>query len=159
MSTTDSSPRTRERRPSLGTGTAGTHTLKATESSIPARRAARSLFEARAALPMVVDQWVTDQLGRRMVQDMLTEATASYWEGRAAVLEDARPRPDDWPGNATVAALDALDARAREDAELCRRHAALLRSIACGTDLLDELASVTTSSVCDGSARVEGVAA
>lgn len=151
-------PRTRERRPGNGSGTA-VNLTKGVDASLPARRAARSLFEARQALPTIVDQLVTGRLGLRMVQDELQRATAAYWEARAEVLDDARPRPGEFTGNATVAELEALDAAARADAQRCRRHAALLSSIAYGTDLLDEIATVTTSSVCDSSTRAEGVAA
>lgn len=56
----------------------------------------------------------------RVVQDALTEATASYWERRAAAFQDARPRPGDYTGNATAADLADADRRCAEVARACR---------------------------------------
>ena len=65
----------------------------------------------------------------RVLQDALTEATAAYWERRAAMFEWARPRRGDFVGQATPAELADADARCAMIAENCRRHAKLLRSL------------------------------
>ncbi len=126
-----------KQRPSLAVG-APDDTLDMS-TSLHTARSARADFEARKALPMIVDEIVTGNLGRRMVQDMLTEATASYWEGRAEVLADVVAAPGEFIGQATAEDITALNTRAADDALRCRRHAALLRSMARGTELLDEL--------------------
>ncbi len=59
----------------------------------------------------------------RVLQDALSEATAAYWRRRADTFEWARPRAGDFRGRATVAALNARDARLAATAESCRRRA------------------------------------
>lgn len=61
-----------------------------------------------------------DQAARRMLEDILTEATTLYWRRRADTFDQARPRPGDWPG------LDPdpeLDARLSATAQACRARA------------------------------------
>lgn len=62
----------------------------------------------------------------RIVQDILTEATARHWERRAAVIEWAAPKPGDFNGRATRAELNARSQRCREAAAACREHAQIL---------------------------------
>ena len=64
---------------------------------------------------------------RRVVTDALLEASARYWEHRADVLEDAAPRPGEFTGRATREELSAAWQRCHRDADMCRRHALLLR--------------------------------
>lgn len=63
----------------------------------------------------------------RVLQDCLTAALPAVWERRAAAWEDARPRPGDYNGRASVDELVDRDRRCRAIAEACRRHARLLR--------------------------------
>jgi hypothetical protein len=68
-----------------------------------------------------------DHFRARILQDALTEATASYWERRAKQFEDAAPRKGDRHFNATNdELLDAYE-RCMATALACRRHAQLLR--------------------------------
>jgi hypothetical protein len=70
---------------------------------------------ADAALVVAIDQ-----IARRMLEDILTEATRLYWHRRADTFTQARPRPGDWPG------LDPdpeLDARLAATAAACRAKA------------------------------------
>jgi len=66
------------------------------------------------------------QLGRRVAQDALSEAEACTWWRRAEMLEWARPRPEDWPGNATPAELAERDRKLAAQARAARNHAELL---------------------------------
>lgn len=63
----------------------------------------------------------------RFLEQLLTEATATYWERRAATFDQARPKRGDYPGHAGPADLAALDARCRDTAQACRNHAQLIR--------------------------------
>lgn len=63
----------------------------------------------------------------RFLEQLLTEATAAYWDRRAQTFEACRPSPADYPGRAGRAALRARDQRCREVAEACRHHAELIR--------------------------------
>jgi len=65
------------------------------------------------------------QLGRRVAQDSLSEATACTWWRRAEMLEWARPRPGDFNGRATPEEMARRDRKLAEQAEACR-HAAEL---------------------------------
>ncbi len=65
------------------------------------------------------------QLHARVLQDALAEATASYWERRAKVMEWAAPRPGDWPGRATPEDLSAARERCLSAAAACRARASL----------------------------------
>ena len=85
--------------------------------SIPSRPTLR--LEALAA-----------QLGpfrRRVVEEMLATALPAFWARRAEQLEDARPRPTDFNGRASLAELAERDRRLAEQAAACREHAELLR--------------------------------
>lgn len=61
----------------------------------------------------------------RVLADALSEATAAYWERRARALEDAAPRPGDWPGRASAASLEAARERCLGAAAACRARASL----------------------------------
>jgi hypothetical protein len=64
----------------------------------------------------------------RFLEQLLTEATATYWQRRAHVFDQSRPRPGDYTGRATDADLAAADQRCRETAAACRNHARILRT-------------------------------
>jgi hypothetical protein len=64
----------------------------------------------------------------RVIQDALAEAEAAYWRRRAAMFEGARPRPEDYTGQAAPAELAAQDARCAATAAACRARAALTRT-------------------------------
>lgn len=78
-------------------------------------------------LPVQYTETWLETFTRRVIVDALNEATATYWAHRAEVLEDAAPRPDEFHGKATREELSASWQRCHHDADLCRRHAALLR--------------------------------
>lgn len=65
--------------------------------------------------------------GARVLQDALSEAEARYWLRRAATFETARPRPDDFTGDATPEQLRTRDARLVAVVRACHARAALLR--------------------------------
>lgn len=65
------------------------------------------------------------QLHARVLQDALSEATADYWLRMADRLEDAAPKPDDYPGRATPEALWAARERCLGAAAACRARASL----------------------------------
>jgi hypothetical protein len=66
----------------------------------------------------------------RVLQDALTEAIATYWERRAQQWAAAAPCKDDYQGRASLTELLEAWERCQEVARACRRHAALLRSMA-----------------------------
>jgi hypothetical protein len=74
----------------------------------------------------------------RILQDALTEATAGYWERRAQQWEAAAPCKGDYQGQASRTELLEAWERCKEVARACRRHAALLRSLA-PEDISDEV--------------------
>lgn len=61
----------------------------------------------------------------RVLADALAEATSAFWERRAAAFMEAAPRPGDYPGRATPAALAAASQRCLETAQACRGRASL----------------------------------
>lgn len=61
----------------------------------------------------------------RVLADALAEATANYWRRRAAILEDAAPRPGDFTGRATAEQLAEAGRRCHEAAAACRARASL----------------------------------
>jgi hypothetical protein len=63
----------------------------------------------------------------RVIQDAVAEASALQWERRAGMLEWARPRVDDFPGEASVKDRQARWSILTQQARACRNHAALLR--------------------------------
>lgn len=79
-------------------------------------------------MPYQDDETLLDNFVRRVVLDCLLQAMPETWERRAAVFDAAAPRPDEFHGRATREELSAAWRRCRADADLCRRHAALLRS-------------------------------
>lgn len=69
-----------------------------------------------------------DQFRQRLLEDCLIDATAIYWRRRAATLEWARPRPDDYCGRGGPAEVAERDAALAEAAEACQRKALLIES-------------------------------
>lgn len=69
-----------------------------------------------------VEEYV-EHFHRRVLQDALNQATRTYWLRRAEQFEDAKPRLDDYHGNATRAELSRQWNLAHETAEACRRRA------------------------------------
>lgn len=72
-----------------------------------------------------------EQAGRRILQDVFTEAQAAYWERRAQTFEDARRKPGDYqPPHLQV----TEEERAQRDRDLaetalaCRRKAEFIRA-------------------------------
>jgi len=65
-----------------------------------------------------------DHFQRRVIQDALADATATYWERRAATFEWARPRAGDYTGRATRADLARRDRSLQEAADACQARAA-----------------------------------
>src|SRR5215207_10491022 len=57
---------------------------------------------------------------RRAVQDAITDALAETWIWRSYAFEQARPRPDDFTGQATDAELSEADERCAGVALACR---------------------------------------
>lgn len=89
------------------------------------------------AVPMPADY--LEQITLRMLGDALATATKAYWERRAAVLDDARPRPGEFHGKATREQLSARWSRLTEAARQCRIHAELMAHADIDTNLLREL--------------------
>ena len=92
-----------------------------------------------SSIPPRTESWL-ETFTRRVIVDALNEATAAYWAHRADVLEAAAPRPDEFHGKATREELSAAWRRCHADADMCRRHAALLRDrsvSACRDDWAD----------------------
>lgn len=105
------SDQTQERRPA-GNWTAN-QTDTTTASSVPPEG-------------MDGETWIS-LFTRRVLADALCEASARYWERRAATFEDAAPRPGEFHGRASREELSAAWQRCHRDADRCRRHAELLR--------------------------------
>ena len=94
-------------------------------------RSARSFFEGQNAIRRILadpDETIA-LMTRRAVTDVIARLTASQWEQRARVLEDAMSRPGDYLGNSTPAERRTRDRRLADDAARCRCHADLLRSL------------------------------
>lgn len=75
----------------------------------------------------------------RFLEQVLTEATAVYWEHRAAEFDQAQHvtgpvercrtwRQGDYAGKASQEDRAARDARCRDTAQACRNHAQLIRN-------------------------------
>lgn len=73
-----------------------------------------------------------DRYRARFLEQLLTEATADYWERRAEAFELAAPRPGDYLGHQTPEELARRAQRAAERATACRNHAALIRATGVG---------------------------
>lgn len=65
----------------------------------------------------------TAAVAYRVLQEVWLEAQHAYWTRRAAALEAARPRPDDFHGQASHAELDARYRRLAGAARACRNRA------------------------------------
>lgn len=113
------SPGRDERRPSPGTPPA--------QASDPTKDLSSTSVSSYAAGlgQVVMHAFDADHFRARVLQDCLTEATASYWRRRAVAFEAARPRPGDFNGRVTPDELAARDERCRLAAELCRHRAGL----------------------------------
>lgn len=74
----------------------------------------------------------------------MAEGMARFWERRAATMEDARPRPGDFVGNATQSELAERFQRLTNAALQCRRHAQLLRTDGLPPHIHDEITDVLT---------------
>lgn len=85
--------------------------------------------------PAVVDS--VSQFAVRMFEDAIADALPCIWDKRAEDLENARPKPGDFHGQATREDLAERYARLTEQADACREHAELLRRYpnAIGEDL------------------------
>ena len=59
----------------------------------------------------------------RILQDAFHEATAAYWERRAATFDWAAPRADDFLGHATNADRLEQALRCKAAADACRHRA------------------------------------
>ena len=86
-----------------------------------------------ASLPPAADNHadtlarVLDPFARRLLQEAMAAALPFAWTRRAAQLDDARPRPDEFHGQATRAQLSARWRSLTDAAEACRRHARFLQ--------------------------------
>lgn len=67
-----------------------------------------------------------------LISDAIASALPRQWEKRAQVFEWARPRPDDFNGQASEFEIAKRDKDLAATAAACRLHAAMLR----GDDLL-----------------------
>jgi hypothetical protein len=67
-----------------------------------------------------------DHFRARVLQDCLTEATASYWVHRAYQFQEAAPKPGEFHGRATRAQLAEARRRCLAIALACRRRAQLI---------------------------------
>ena len=126
--TAQQSPRLANRGPQEITA-ASAHSIAVEPNS--RNRSARSFFEGQDAIRRIVagPDDVVQHMARRLVTDVIARLTASQWEQRARVLEDAMSRPTDYLGSSTPAERRARDRRLADDAARCRRHAELLRSL------------------------------
>lgn len=67
-----------------------------------------------------------DHFRARILQDALTEATATYWLRRAHQFEQAAPRLGEYHGQASREHLRDAWIQCMATAEACRRHADLI---------------------------------
>ena len=65
------------------------------------------------------------QFMARVLQDELSQATATYWRRRAQTFLAAAPRLTDYNGRATAAELAERAERCRQAAEVCMQRASL----------------------------------
>lgn len=73
--------------------------------------------------------WLEEHIAHvslRALQDAWSEGTAIFWERRARQLEAARPRRDDYPGQAAPADLTSRWDRLTAAAEACRARASFV---------------------------------
>jgi hypothetical protein len=84
-----------------------------------------------------------DHFRARLIQDCLTEATASYWIHRAHQFQQAAPKPGEFHGRATRAQLVEAHRRCNAIALACRRRAQLImdgRTEEISTEVLETIA-------------------
>lgn len=72
-------------------------------------------------------------LFERFIEECIKEALPRQWEKRAQVFEWARPRPDDFNGQASEFEIAKRDKDLAATAAACRLHAAVMR----GESVLD----------------------
>lgn len=89
----------------------------------PSDRAADAAHDLGRVLARIGDAQARE---RDEFAHMLAEATAAWWMRRAETFEWARPRPGDYRGRASDAAIAELDRRLAATAAACRRHARLV---------------------------------
>jgi hypothetical protein len=77
----------------------------------------------RRLLPLDVEHFKA-----RLLQDCLTEATASYWLHRAYQFQHSAPKGGDFNGQATPQQLAEQAEVCRQTELACRRHADLILS-------------------------------
>ncbi len=99
-----------------------------------ARESAKSFYGNQKVARQALAELDLERVLFRLIQDCIAAALPAQWERRAQVLDDARPKPGDWTGNASNSELAELDERNARLAAQCRLHAALLR----GDDVLDD---------------------
>ena len=78
---------------------------------------------------------VQEAVRRRAVQQAILHAEAAYWRRRAADFEWARPRPDDFNGQATPEELAEADRRCCATRDACLSKAQLIEAEAGGDDV------------------------
>lgn len=76
-----------------------------------------------SALPALIEH--VEHFRKRVVQDALAQATATYWHRRADQFEAALPRPGDFIGNATEDEREVRRQRITECVRACRHRAAV----------------------------------
>jgi hypothetical protein len=64
-----------------------------------------------------------EHFSRRFVQEVIDDATAAYYLKRAQAFEDAKPKPGDFHGQATVEELREQWLRLDQIATACRARA------------------------------------
>lgn len=74
---------------------------------------------------MLTDGDLRANVARRLMMDVWLDGSAAYWRRRARQLDDARPRPGDFVGNATPDDLARCAARLDEAAAACLARASL----------------------------------
>ena len=72
-------------------------------------------------MPDLMEQ--VDRFTHDILLDALHNAEARYWHGRAETFEAARPRPEDFTGNATPNVLEAQRERLTAQADASRTRA------------------------------------
>jgi hypothetical protein len=75
---------------------------------------------------LTADEYV-ENFQLRVLQDAWEEATASYWDRRAAMFDDALPRPGDHVGQTSPGRIEARRLQVAAIALACRERAAIAR--------------------------------
>lgn len=68
-----------------------------------------------------------DHFRKRVIQDAMVEATASYWERRAGVFEGCLIQPGDYTGNLTTEQVNEANRRIESIIDACLNKARLVR--------------------------------